>query len=218
MTRFDRASEAAIRRVIRARWPEHRILGEEGGETGTDPRVRWVVDPIDGTKSFVHGVPMFSVLIGVEVDGRPVVGVIHLPALGETVEGAVGLGCRWNGRRAHVSGIGTLAEAMLLTTSVRAVEQRGVPFRRLWEATASQRGWSDGYGYALVATGRAEVMLDAGMSPWDAAPLVPILAEAGGRFTDWKGSTTIYGGDGVGTNGRLHAAVLRLLRIPPRRG
>ncbi len=217
VTVFDRASEAAIRREIQGRWPDHRILGEEAGETGTDPRVRWVVDPIDGTKSFVRGVPLFSVLIGVEIDGRAVVGVIHLPALRETIDGAEGLGSRWDGRPAHVSKVGSLADAMLLTTSVRGIEQRGVPFRRIWQATGSQRGWSDGYGYALVATGRADVMIDAGMSAWDAAPMVPILAEAGGRFTDWTGATTIHGGDGVGTNGRLHPAVLRLLRRPPRR-
>jgi len=212
VTSYDRASESEIRRVIRREFPRHAILGEEGGETGTDRRVRWIVDPIDGTKSFVHGVPLFSVLVGVEVDRRPAVGVIHLPALGETVDAAVGQGCRWNGRPAHVSAIDDLADATLLTTSVRALENRGLEFRRLWRATRTQRGWSDGYGFALVATGRADVMIDTGLAVWDAAPLLPILAEAGGRFTDWNGRATIRGGDGIGSNGRLHEQVLALLR------
>lgn len=212
VTEFDRGSEAAIRRAIRRRFPRHRILGEEGGESGSDPRVRWIVDPIDGTKSFVHGVPLWSVLIGVEVRGRPTVGVIHLPALGETIEAAVGHGCRWNGRPAHVSAVEKLSEATLLTTSVRGIEDRGIPFRRLIRATRTQRGWSDAYGYALVATGRAEAMVDSGLQIWDAAAVAPVLREAGGRFTDWGGRASIRVTDGVGTNGRVHDALLALLR------
>jgi histidinol-phosphatase len=211
VTSFDRASEAEIRRVIRRTFPRHAILGEEGGASGTDHRVRWNIDPIDGTKSYIHGVPLYAVLVGVEVRGRPSVGVIHLPALNETIDGARGLGCRWNGRPTHVSEVRDLSDATLVTTSVRSLEERGIPFRRLAAATRTQRGWGDGYGYALVATGRADAMIDAGLSVWDAAPMVPILEEAGGRFTDWRGRATIHGVDGVGSNGLLHPALLRLL-------
>jgi histidinol-phosphatase len=212
VTRFDRAAESEIRRVIRRSFPAHVVVGEEGGRTGTDARHRWFVDPIDGTKSFVHGVPLYAVLVGVEVDGRPSVGVIHLPALGETVSAAVGLGCSWNGRRTRVSTTDRLKEATLLVTSVRSIERRGLSFRRLAEATATQRGWGDGYGYALVATGRADAMVDASVHVWDVAPLLPILEEAGGRFTDWRGRATIHGRDAVGSNGRIHDPLLRLLR------
>jgi histidinol-phosphatase len=212
VTEFDRASESEIRRTIRRVFPHHVIVGEEAGTTGTDRSVRWIIDPIDGTKSFIHGVPLYAVLVGAEVERRPTVGVIHLPALDETVEAATGLGCRWNGRPARVSDVTKLADATLVTSSVRGLEDRGVPFRRLAARTRTQRGWGDGYGYALVATGRADAMVDSGMRVWDSAPMLPILVEAGGRFTDWRGRATIHGVDGVGSNGRLHRDLLRLLR------
>jgi histidinol-phosphatase len=212
VTRFDRAAESEVRRVIRRAFPTHVVVGEEQGRAGTDARYRWFVDPIDGTKSFVRGVPLYSTLIGVEVDGRPSVGVIHLPALGETVSAAVGHGCSWNGQAARVSPIGRLSEATLVTSSVRAIEKRGIPFRRLSRATETQRGWGDGYGYALVATGRADAVVDSMVHVWDLAPMLPILEEAGGRFTDWRGRSTIHGRDAVGSNGRIHDPLLRLLR------
>ena len=211
VTRADRASEEVIRERIRARFPDHAILGEEGGASPGDHWVTWILDPIDGTKSFVRGVPMWGVLVGVEVAGAPVIGVAFLPALGELVEAAQGLGARWNGRPARVSSIDDLGQATLLTTSVRAIEQRDVPFRRLIDATGLQRGWGDCYGHVLVATGRADVMLDPHVSVWDNAPFLPILREAGGRFTDWRGTETIHGADSVSTNGRLHERVLELL-------
>ncbi len=212
VTPSDRAAEDEIRRVIRRAFPGHTIVGEEGGEAPGDPNFRWIIDPIDGTQSFIHGVPLYAVLVAVEVAGRPSVGVIHLPALDETVEAAVGRGCRWNGRTAHVSAIGDLRDATVLTTSVRALESRGVPFRRLASATHTQRGWGDGYGFALVATGRADAMVDVGLKVWDSAPLLPILEEAGGRFTDWHGEATIDAEDVLGSNGAVHAALLKLLR------
>ena len=211
VTRFDRAAEAEIRRTIRRSFPSHVIVGEEKGRSGTDRRYRWFVDPIDGTKSLVRGVPLYAVLIGVEVEGRPSVGVIHLPALGETVSAAVGRGCSWNGRAAHVSTTERLSDATLLVTSVRSIERRGIPFRRLAEATNTQRGWGDAYGYALVATGRADAMIDAEVHIWDVAPLLPILEEAGGRFTDWRGRATIESRDAIGSNGRVHEPLRRLL-------
>jgi histidinol-phosphatase len=212
VTSFDRASEAAIRRVIGRAFPTHAIMGEEGGATGTRGRFRWIVDPLDGTRAFVHGVPLYTVLIAVEVDGRPTVGVVHAPVLGETVEAAVGLGCRWNGRRARVSKTGDLRRATVVATSLAAIDARGVPIRQLARATAELRGWGDGYGFSLVATGRVDGALDLGLHLWDAAPLLPILTEAGGQFTDWRGRPTIRRPDVVGSNGRIHAGLLRLLR------
>jgi histidinol phosphatase-like enzyme (inositol monophosphatase family) len=211
VTPADRASEREIRRVIQKAYPGHAILGEEGGSTPGDPHVRWILDPIDGTKTFVHGVPLYAVLVAVEIDGRPSVGVIHLPALHETVAAASGLGCRWNGRPASVSPVERLSEATVLMTSVRGLEARGVRFERLSSATKLQRGWGDAYGYALVATGRVDAMIDAAVQVWDVAPLLPILEEAGGRFTDWHGHRGIASGDAVGSNGRIHDPLLRVL-------
>jgi len=212
VTSADRASEAEVRRVIRRTFPAHSVVGEEGGATAGDPRIRWIIDPIDGTKSFVHGVPLYSVLVAVEVEGVPSVGVIYLPALDEIVEAAVGLGCRWNGRPARVSTTDRLRDATILTTSVRALESEGVSFRRIYSETHTQRGWSDGYGYALVATGRADAMMDTGLKIWDCAPLLPVLEEAGGRFTDWSNARTLTSENYLGSNGRLHDPLLRLLR------
>lgn len=211
VTAVDRAAEEELRRTIRKSFPDHMIVGEEGGVSTGDPRVKWFLDPIDGTKSFIHGVPLYSVLVAVEVAGRPSIGVIHLPALGETVSAASGLGCRWNGRIAHVSATKRLSDATVLTTSVRALEAAGASFRRLASATQTQRGWGDGYGFALVATGRADAMIDPYLHIWDIAPMVPILEEAGGKVTDWDGTRTILSSNYLASNGRLHEPLLRLL-------
>jgi histidinol-phosphatase len=211
VTPADRASEREIRRVIQKAYPDHEILGEEGGRTPGDPHVRWIIDPLDGTKTFIHGVPLFGVLVAVSLEGRPSVGVIHLPALNETVSAATGLGCRWNGRKAKVSAIDRLSDATILTTSVRALERTGVSFRELTAHTKTQRGWGDAYGDALVATGRADAMVDAGVHLWDNAPMVPIFEEAGGRFSDWQGVPDAAAANVLVSNGRIHEALLQLL-------
>lgn len=213
VTLADRGAEQAIRQAIADRFPDHSVVGEEYGADGRASSFRWVVDPIDGTKSFVRGVPLFGTLIGLEIDGRVEVGVCHLPALGETVAAATGLGCTWNGRTARVSQTRTLEEATVLFSDSRMLGERLGDRRQAFErATGLLRTWGDCYGYCLVATGRADVMIDPAMNPWDCAALVPIVREAGGRFTDWAGVERIDGGDAVGTNGELHEAVLDLLR------
>jgi len=213
VTLADRGAEQAIRQAIADRFPDHSVVGEEYGADDRSSSFRWVVDPIDGTKSFVRGVPLFGTLIGLEIDGRVEVGVCHLPALGETVAAATGLGCTWNGRTARVSETRTLEEATVLFSDSRMLGERLGDRRQAFErATGLLRTWGDCYGYCLVATGRADVMIDPAMNPWDCAALVPILREAGGRFTDWTGAERIDGGDAVGTNGGLHEAVLDLLR------
>jgi histidinol phosphatase-like enzyme (inositol monophosphatase family) len=221
VTRADRESEEIIRGCIAKYYPTHAILGEEGGETKgkgrNAPPYRWIIDPIDGTKTFIHGVPMYGVLIGVEVRGKAAVGVVYLPALDEMVAAATGLGCWWNGRPAHVSNVSRLKDAMLVTTSVKSAMARSDAYVELAKRTKLQRNWGDCYGYVLVATGRAEIMLDPEMKPWDSAPMLPILEEAGGRFTTWAGKATIWGGDAAATNGRLHTEVLRVLREKERK-
>lgn len=212
VTCADRESEQVIRECIGRSFPGHSILGEEGGSVEGDPDYRWIIDPIDGTKTFVCGVPLYGVLIGVEVRGDPAVGVVYLPALDEMVSAAAGLGCFWNGRPAHVSTVTDLAEAVILVTDATSAQARSDAYERLARVTGFQRTWGDCYGYVLVATGRAEVMLDTAMNPWDCAPMLPILREAGGQFTTWVGEATIWGKDAVGTNAALHAPVLEILK------
>jgi histidinol-phosphatase len=213
VTIADRSAEQLIRQRLAAAYPEHSVLGEEFGADGTTASHRWIVDPIDGTRSFVHGVPLYGVLIALEIDDIVVVGVCHLPAVNETIAAARGLGCTWNGQPARASATSSLEEAAMVYSDGRSMRRRlGDRWTVLEETVHEVRGWGDCYGHCLVATGRADVMLDAVMNPWDCAALLPILEESGGRFTDWRGQARIDGGDAVSTNGRLHDAVLDLLR------
>lgn len=212
VTAADRESEQIIRDTIARYFPTHAILGEEQGATAGDEDYRWIIDPLDGTKSFVHGVPLYGVLIGVEVRKEPVVGVIYLPALDEMVYAASGMGCRWNGRPARVSNVSNLGDALLTTTSPIRCLERSDAYANLVKQTRLQRAWGDCYGYVLVATGRAEIMLDPVMNAWDAAPMVPILREAGGRFFNWRGEQTIWCSDGAAANVALADQVAQVLR------
>ncbi len=214
VTEADREAERLMRQMIEARYPGHSILGEEEGESRPGASFRWILDPIDGTKSFVRGAPLYAVLVGLEREGQPVVGAVHIPALGDFLHAARGQGCLWNGRRARVSQTDALGEALLLCTDSESMERygRGPEYRRLAAATKMQRTWGDAYGYVLVATGRAEVMLDPAMSVWDCAALLPVLDEAGGSFTDWRGTPTIHAGEAIATNGALLEAVLQTVR------
>jgi histidinol phosphatase-like enzyme (inositol monophosphatase family) len=213
VTIADREAEKLLRRLIERRFPDHAIVGEEFGGNDRDARYRWILDPIDGTNSFVRGVPFYGVLVALEIDREPVVGVAYFPAVDEMVSAARGLGCRWNGRVARVSGVTSLDEACVAYTDARAVAERlGDGWTYLMRDTALERGWGDCYGHCLVATGRVDIMLDPRMNPWDCAALMPIVHEAGGRFTDWKGRVTIDGGDAVSTNGALHDEVLGRLK------
>src|SRR3990172_3945615 len=214
VTTADREAEAFIRDAIESRFPGDGIIGEEFGELRPRARRRWIIDPIDGTFAFVHGVPFYGVLIGVEEDGEPLLGVIHVPPLGETAAAARGEGCYWRGRRAQVSPTAHLNDALVLTTEMNLTGDpaRWAALGRLLSAAGPARTWGDCYGYVLVATGRADVMIDPAMQGWDCAALLPVIEEAGGRFTDWRGQRTIRGGDSVATNGLLHAEVLALLK------
>jgi histidinol-phosphatase len=217
VTCADRESEAVIRAYVARHYPAHGIIGEEGGSTAGDPEYRWIIDPIDGTKTFVRGVPLYGVLIGVEVRGEPSVGVIYMPALDEMVSAADGLGCRWNGRPCQVSDVSELRDGAVMCSDARMAMARSDVYERISSQTKFQRTWADCYGYALVATGRAEVMMDPAMNPWDCAPMLPILREAGGHFTDWSGKETIWGKDAVATNGKLHGKVMEIFREEKRR-
>jgi myo-inositol-1(or 4)-monophosphatase len=212
VTRADREAERLLRDRISARFPDHGILGEELGESSSAGRHRWILDPIDGTQSFIRGVPLYGVLVGFEVDSRMTVGVAYFPALDEMVNAAVGEGCWWNGDRARVSSTACLAQATVAYTNAADLDRlRGPAWRRLQDATRIQRGWGDCYGHCLVATGRADVALDPIMNVWDCAALLPILTEAGGTFTDWSGRPGIDGGHAISTNGHLLKDVLKTI-------
>jgi histidinol-phosphatase len=213
VTAADRAAELLLRELIGGRFPDDGIMGEEFGALREGARRRWILDPIDGTRSFVRGVPLFGCMVALEEDGEAILGVLHFPALNETVCAERGQGCWWNGKRAGVSGTAELKDALLLTTDVASMEAQ--PGASGWYALRAQAGttrtWGDCYGYALVATGRAEIMIDPVASVWDTAALQPIIEEAGGVFTDRKGRRTHAGGSAIATNAALAAQARKFL-------
>jgi histidinol phosphatase-like enzyme (inositol monophosphatase family) len=211
VTIADREAEQRLRALINQYWPEHGIVGEEYGQSTTNSQYTWIIDPIDGTKAFVSGVPLYANLLALLDGDSALLGIVHLPALNETVYAVRGEGCYWNGRRAHVSRVDQLKDAVLLTSGIDAFGNKAAAWQQLCNATYIQRTWGDAYGYTLVATGRAEIMLDPAAALWDCAPLQVILEEAGGTFTDWRGNPTIHAGEGVATNGLLLEQVLRTL-------
>ncbi len=223
VTVADREAEQILRQEIARVFPDDGVIGEEFGEQSGTSGYRWILDPIDGTKSFICGVPLYGTLVGVERDGESLIGVIHIPALRETVYAAQGLGAWYvkadhSPRAARVSSRRKLSDGVFMTSQLDLFAQRGAAdaFHRLAAAANITRMWGDCYGYLLVATGRAEAMVDAEMHIWDAAALQPILEEAGGKFTDWQGRRTIYGGEAVATNGYVAEEVLAVTRSFPK--
>ena len=213
VTIADRRTEQFLRDEILRLFPADGIVGEEFGVTEGSSGRKWILDPIDGTKSFIHGVPFYGVMIGVEERGEMVAGTVYIPPLGEATTAVRGQGCWWNGRRACVSQVAALSDSLLLTTDVahHAASGRGASWQALASRARLVRTWGDCYGYILVATGRAEVMMDATMSAWDAAALMVIMEEAGGSFTDYAGERTVYGNCGIGTNGKVLAELLGVI-------
>lgn len=213
VTIADRGAEERARAWIEQRFPDDGILGEEFGDVRPDARRRWIIDPIDGTKSFVRTVPLWGTLIAVSEGDEVLAGCAYFPAVAEIVVAAVGSGCYWNGARCSVSSNSSLAAATVLVTddTFPDREQRAVAWRKLASRSGVVRTWGDCYGYMLLATGRADVMIDDVVSPWDAAALYPIITEAGGIFTDWKGNATAFGGDIIATNAALGKEVRDIL-------
>ena len=200
----DRQAEEAARAWLEKHCPRDGILGEELGTTRPDARRRWILDPIDGTKTFIRRVPLWGTLVALAEGDNVLAGAAYFPAVGELVVAAQGAGCVWNGKPARVSEVSRLSDALVLTTE----ERMGTPAQvgaldALCSRSGLVRTWGDCYGYLLIATGRAEVMVDALMAPWDAAALQPIIEEAGGVFTDWSGRRTAFGGNAVASNAAL---------------
>lgn len=205
VTVADRQAEEVMRARIRAAHPDDGIVGEEGDDVPSRSGRTWYLDPIDGTKSFVHGVPLFTTLVACHDPDGALVGVIHAPALAETTVAGRGEGCLHGGSPARVSDTTALAEAYVMTSGVEWWPEDLRPLAVAPPFTL--RTWGDGYGFSLVATGRADAMLDPEASPWDLAPMPVILEEAGGRFTGTDGQEGMAHGSALASNGHLHEAL-----------
>lgn len=216
VTEADRSAERFAREWIEARFPDHGVIGEEFGESKPGARYRWCVDPIDGTRTFVAGVPLWGTLVALCDGKRVLAGAAAYPAAGELLAAAIGEGCWANGVRCSVSATTDLARATVLTTDERftPTPSRRDGWRRLAAAASTARTWGDCYGYLLVATGRADVMVDGIMQAWDVAPLVPIITEAGGVIVDYNGRDAAFGDGSIATNTALARTAHELLGIP----
>ncbi len=210
VTAADRGAERLLRKRIAATHPDDEVVGEEETDTdGTSGRT-WVLDPIDGTQSFVHGVPLYANLVALEDEHGPAVGVINIPALNECVWAGRGLGCFVNGEPTRVSDRTDLHGACIVTSGVDYWPSAAA-LDEFVGRNAVIRTWGDAYGYVLVATGRAHAMVDPIVSRWDVAPMLTILPEAGGVFTDLSGTVTAEGGDALATNLALAPQILELV-------
>ncbi len=234
VTAADKEAEQVVRARISDRFPADAILGEEFGTVAGESQYEWIVDPIDGTKSFISGVPLYSTLVGMTDGGEPVIGVIAIPALGELIVAAKGLGAWYGAKplnsmgvdpsvteadgipmvRATVSSQPRLEDGLLLTSQADNFARRNAQsaYSRLEAAAYITRTWGDGYGYLMVATGRAEVMIDPIVNPWDVAAVAPVILESGGRFSTWSGSYNIRESHCIGSNGLVHDQVLDILK------
>jgi histidinol-phosphatase len=224
VTQADEEIERALRKEIAAAFPEHGVLGEEEGESEGVSGARWILDPIDGTKNYSWGIPLWGTLIALEVAGGPgglhpsegeiVAGVVSCPAVGERYSAGRRLGATRNGETIRVSDVDDLSKARVAFTSVRSFidQDRLDQFLSYVASSKHNRGIGDCYGHMLVASGSMDAMVEPRLSAWDLGPLIVIVEEAGGRFTDVEGNNTIYGQSVVTSNGRIHEAVLGVFR------
>lgn len=218
VTVADRGAEEFLRGKLAQEFPDDAIMGEEFGAKAGTSGYRWILDPIDGTKSFIHGVPLFGMLIGLQFEQACVAGICRIPALQEVVYARRGAGAWWQRGedeplRAQVTQTTQLSEALFLFTAVEGFQEIG-RYELLGEFSAAcrlARSWGDCYGHILVATGRADFMVDPLLAEWDAAALIPIIEEAGGVFMDWTGTATALGGNGISTTPALQEAILAML-------
>jgi len=235
VTQADKSAEETVRKLISDRFPADAILGEEFGTVAGNSPYEWIIDPIDGTKSFISGVPLYSTLVGMTIHGEPTIGVIAIPAMGEVIVAAKGFGA-WYGAiplnsfqatkptednafniemtRANVSRQSKLEDGLLLTSQSDNFAHRNATtaYQALESLAYITRTWGDGYGYLLVATGRAEVMVDPIVNPWDVAAVAPVILEAGGRFSTWDGQYDIRKSHCIGSNGLVHDEVISHLK------
>lgn len=213
VTIADRAAEQSARDWIEQRFPDDGILGEEFPTVREGSKRTWIIDPIDGTRTFIRDVPLWGTLVAVVEEKRVMAGAAFFPTVAEIVSAAVGCGCWWNDSRAQVSSVADLASATILTSQspFSSKESLNRRWQRLEAAALVSRTWGDCFGYLMVATGRAEVMADPVLSLWDIAAFLPIISEAGGVLTDFSGAETAFGGSAIATNGALSTSVREIL-------
>jgi histidinol-phosphatase len=213
VTIADRNAEQLIRDTVAKHFPGDGFLGEEFGVQPGTTGFRWIIDPVDGTKSFVRKVPMWGTLVGLEYHDEQIAGVVYMPNYGELWRALKGDGAYHHDRRIRVSDVGELSKSMLCYSSASWFEKAGKQktFLELAAKTERQRGYGDFYGFCLVAQGSAEIMIDHGVHAWDVAAVKPIVEEAGGTFTDWSGTPNIHRPDVIATNGKQHREVLAIL-------
>lgn len=208
VTQADRAAESLLRELIGQRFGSDAVIGEEHRDKpGRNDRT-WVIDPIDGTEAFTRGVALFANLVALIDEHGPAIGVINLPALGECVWAGRGLGAFWDGEPCRVSARSGLAGALVCTSGFSYWPPE--PLQHVMSSGARLRTWGDAYGYALVATGRAEAMIDPECFDWDIAPMAVVINEAGGRFSDRGGADDWRNGSGMASNGLIHDELLAL--------
>ena len=214
VTEIDRNTELLLREMIQKKYPTHGIVGEEFGNVNEDAEFVWVLDPIDGTKSFITNVPLFGTLIGLQYQGKPIVGAIDQPILKERIVGDCKT-CLFNGKEVRTSSKTDLQNITLLTSDSRLCEQRNFAgWKKLEHSAAISRTWGDCYGYMLLCRGLAHVMTDAILEVWDFTALLPALSGAGASFSDWNGTQNIghEGGLIASANATLHTEVLKAIK------
>jgi histidinol-phosphatase len=213
VTIADREAEQLLRTSLHAAFPGDGFLGEEYGDTPGSSGYRWVLDPIDGTRSFVRGIPLWGTLVGLEYRGEQIAGVAEMATLGQTWRALRGDGAYRNDERIHVSHEANLARALVFYSGLSWFVEAGREgdFLRLVKHTDRQRGFGDFYGFVLVAQGSGELMVEHGVHAWDVVALKPILEEAGGRYSNWDGGTSVDRPDVVVSNGKVHDAALAVL-------
>lgn len=214
VTIADKKAEELMRELIMKRYPEHGILGEEFGEHNSESEYKWILDPIDGTKSFICGTVTFGTLIALVKNNEPILGVIHQPILNEFLIGDND-SALLNGKAVNVRKCDDLSQAILLGTDYLHIEkyQSKAGFDNLMRKVKYYRMWGDCYGYYLVATGFADIMIDPIMNPWDSLAVIPVIRGAGGKVTDYKGGDAVTGTSMVATAGKIHDDVIRILNL-----
>ena len=212
VTIADKKAEEVMRELISKHFPDHGIVGEEFGESNKDAEYTWILDPIDGTKSFICGAYSFGTLIGLLKNGQPILGVYHHPILNDFLIGD-NQETRINGEKTFVRNCDELNQAVLLTTDHLNIEkyQNIEKFNQLIKKVKLYRNWGDCYGYYLLTTGYADIMIDPIMSPWDILPLIPIIKGAGGVITDYQGNDPVKGKSAVASSPEIHSEIISLL-------
>jgi myo-inositol-1(or 4)-monophosphatase len=214
VTIVDRLVEEFLIEAITKEFPSHSVVGEEFGASRDGSDYKWIIDPIDGTKSFIHGTPLFATIIGLLKDEEPVFGIYHNAILGDLLTGD-NQQCIYNGKSIKMRQCRKLSDASLLTTDHFSIGKfyGQKQFDELVQKCKLYRTWGDAYGYFLLATGYADIMIDPIMSPWDSLPLIPIIAGAGGVVTDYTGDCSIKGNSIVAASADIHEQVIKILNI-----